>query len=93
MNLIAQLQRSNLNPKAVSVLLATLEQHQQAATQLQQRSDELAQLNVRVQRNAAYIKAADTKIAALTLELAHHRRLRFANLGSPLGNPAPTHCR
>ena len=79
MNLIAQLQRSNLDPKAVSVLLATLEQHQLAATQLQQRSDELAQLNVRVQRDAAYIKAADTKIAALTLELAHHRRLRFAN--------------
>ena len=79
MDLIAQLQRSNLNPKAVSVLLATLEQHQLAATQLQQRSDELAQLNVRVQRDAAYIKAADTKIAALTLELAHHRRLRFAN--------------
>ncbi|MBA2704756.1 MAG: IS66 family transposase [Blastocatellia bacterium] len=54
------------------MLLAKLEQSQQDALEVQQ-------LSARVQRDAAYIKAADTKIAALTLELAHHRRLRFAN--------------
>src|SRR5687768_9715859 len=30
-------------------------------------------------RDAACLQAADLKIAALTLELAHHKRLRFAN--------------
>ena len=31
------------------------------------------------QRDAATIKAANLKIQALTLELAHHRRIRFGN--------------
>ena len=40
---------------------------------------ELEHLTERVNHHSAYIKAADLKIAALTLELAHHRRIRFAN--------------
>ena len=40
---------------------------------------ELKQLTARVHQDSAYIKTADLTIAALTLELAHHRRIRFAN--------------
>ena len=72
MDLIAELHRSNLDPNVVSTLLAKLNQSQIDAIELQQ-------LSARVERDAAYIKAADTKIAALTLELAHHKRIRFAN--------------
>jgi transposase len=86
MDLIAELHRSNLDSKVVSMLLAKLEQSQQEARRLKARSEqserdaiELKRLAERVQRDAAYIKVADTKIAALTLELAHHKRIRFAN--------------
>jgi len=72
MNVIAELHRANLDPQVVSMLSALLNQSQQDTHQLQQLSE-------RAQRDAAYIKAADLKIAALTLELAHHRLLRFAN--------------
>lgn len=72
MDLIAELHRSNLDPSIVSTLLSKLNQSQQDAIDIQQ-------LSARVERDAAYIKAADTKIAALTLELAHHKRIRFAN--------------
>lgn len=72
MNWMAKLQRSNLDPNVVSMLLARLEQSDQDAI-------ELKQLSKRTQHDAAYIKAADLKIAALTLELAHHKRIHFAN--------------
>jgi transposase len=72
MDLIAELHRTELDPKLVSMLLAKLEQGEEDAAVVQQ-------LSARVERDAAYIKAADTKIAALTLELAHHKRMRFAN--------------
>ena len=72
MDLIAELHRSNLDSSIVSTLLSTLNQSQQDAIDIQQ-------LSARVERDAIYIKAADTKIAALTLELAHHKRIRFAN--------------
>jgi len=86
MDLIAELHRSNLDSKVVSMLLAKLEQSQQEARRrkaLSEQSErdaiELKRLAERVQRDAAYIKVADTKIAALTLELAHHKRIRFSN--------------
>ena len=72
MNLMAELQRSNLDPQVVSMLSALVNQSQQDTQQLQQFSE-------RIERDAAYIKTADLTIAALTLELAHHRRIRFAN--------------
>jgi transposase len=72
MDLIAQLHRSNLDPQTVSTLLAKLEQSEEQAQQIKALSEQ-------VERDARYIKVADTKIAALTLELAHHRRIRFAN--------------
>ena len=72
MNLIAELHRSNLDPKVVSMLSALVNQSQQDTQQLQKFSE-------RAQRDAAYIKAADLKIAALTLELAHRKRIQFSN--------------
>jgi transposase len=72
MDLIAELHRSNLDTEVIAMLSASLIKNQQDVEQLRQ-------LSARVERDAAYIKAADTKIAALTLELAHHRRIRFAN--------------
>ena len=79
MDLIAKLHRSNLDSEVVSMLLSKLDQSQHDAVQLKSQNEELQRLSARVERDAAYIKAADTKIAALTLELAHHKRLRFAN--------------
>ena len=72
MNLMAELQRSNLDPQVVSMLSALVNQSQQDTQQLQKFSE-------RAQRDAAYIKAADLKIAALTLELAHRKRIQFSN--------------
>jgi transposase len=86
MDLIAELHRSNLDSEVIEMLSASLNKNQQDVEQLRQLREqserdvaELKQLSARVERDAAYIKAADTKIAALTLELAHHKRIRFAN--------------
>jgi transposase len=86
MDLIAELHRSNLDTEVIAMLSASLIKNQQDVEQLRQLREqserevaELKQLSARVERDAAYIKAADTKIAALTLELAHHKRIRFAN--------------
>ncbi len=40
---------------------------------------ELKQLNERINQDSAYIKAANLKIAALTLELAHNKRIHFGS--------------
>ena len=40
---------------------------------------ELKQLNERINQDSAYIKAANLKIAALTLELAHRKRIQFGS--------------
>ena len=72
MNLIAELQHSNLDPNVVSMVLARLKQSDQDAI-------ELKQLNERINQDSAYIKAAHLKIAALTLELAHRKRIQFGS--------------
>ena len=73
---MAKLQHSNLDPNVVSMLLARLEQSDQDAI-------ELKQLSKRTQHDAAYIKAADLKIAALTLELAHDKRIASPTKAKP----------
>jgi transposase len=65
MNLIADLARFNPDPALLDWLSATLQQAQQDAAALQQAQSK--------------IKLAEAKIAALTFELAHHKRIRFAN--------------
>lgn len=65
MNLTAALARFNPDPALAEWLSATLKQAQENAAQ--------------AHRKTAELKLAQLKIAALTLELAHHRRIRFAH--------------
>jgi transposase len=67
MDFAAKLTRSNLDPAVTAGLLERL---QQDANELQANALEL-------QAKALELQAKDLKIQALTLELAHHKRLRF----------------
>ena len=72
MDLLAELAQKDLDPALldhVRVLLKQAEQSSQTITSC------LAAIAVKDHR----IKTGEIKIAALTLELAHHRRMRFAN--------------
>lgn len=72
MDLLAELANKDLDPallEHVRVLLKQAEQSSQTITSY------LAAIALKDH----LIKTGDTKIAALTLELAHHRRIRFAN--------------
>ena len=60
-----ELARFNPDPALAEWLATTLRQADQTRQMLQARDTEL--------------KHANLKIAALTLELAHHKRIRFAN--------------
>lgn len=63
MDFAAELAHSNLNPAVVAGLM----------TQLQQAQQDTAELT----RRRAELRAKDLKIQALTLELAHHKRMQF----------------
>lgn len=63
MDLLEQLTRTNADPGVIAQVRALLEQSAQAQQLLAQREQVLAE--------------KDFKIKALTLELAHHRRIRF----------------
>ena len=78
MDLIAQLQQSNLDPHILSMLSTLINQGAQHQQQNEQQTAQIQRLAAQTAHDAAYIKAADVKIAALTLELAHHKRMRFA---------------
>jgi len=65
MDLVAELARFNPDPALMASLSATLLQAQKDADQ--------------ITRQRAEIHTKDIKIQALTLELAHHKRMRFAN--------------
>ena len=72
MDLTAELARFNPDPALAEWLTATLRQAEQTRQTLQAREDELKSAKGQLQH-------AHLKIAALTLELAHHKRIRFAN--------------
>ena len=63
MNLSAEISQLNLDPVLIEQLLSTIQQAHLAA-------DKSAQLERK-------LKSAELKIQALTLELAHHKRIRF----------------
>ncbi|MGS0741206.1 IS66 family transposase [Glaciimonas sp. GG7] len=65
MDFITELAQPNLDPALLSRLSQALVQGQQDAD--------------KVIRHSAEMLCKDTKIAALTLELAHHKRMRFAS--------------
>jgi len=65
MDLVAELARFNPDPALMASLSATLLQAQKDAAE--------------ISRQRTEIHTKDIKIQALTLELAHHKRIRFAN--------------
>jgi transposase len=74
MNLPAELARLDLDPGLADWIAATVEQAQRQATQA---SAEAAKLSEQLTRRDTELHAAQVKIQALTLELAHLRRMRF----------------
>jgi transposase len=72
MDFIAELTRANFDTHFISRLSAYIFQVQNDAQTLRIKDKELALKN-------AEIHCKNTKIAALTLELAYYKRLRFAN--------------
>lgn len=79
MELLTELAALNLEPGLAQSLSAALTRAQHDAALVVQLTEQAAQNAQRIARDAERIRAADIKIAALTLELAHHKRIRFAN--------------
>ena len=52
---------------------------QQLGERIQRDDQQLKQFSDRIEHDAAYIKSANLKIAALTLELAHRKRIHFGS--------------
>lgn len=67
MDLLEQLARANADPALLAQLRAVLAQNQA----------QIAAQESQLQRQDAQLAERDFKIKALTLELAHHRRIRF----------------
>jgi transposase len=74
MDLLAELTRCNLDPALLTGVRSLLEQADQFSAIIASRDAAIATIAAR----DAAIKAANLKIDALTFELAHHRRIRFA---------------
>ena len=70
----AELAGLNLDPVLAQRVQAKLQQLSEYNQQLLQQTQ---QLTIQTQQDAAALKLANAKIQALTLELAHHKRLRF----------------
>src|ERR1035438_4619072 len=76
MDLAAEIARFNPDPALLQWLAAQFENAQQERGFL---SRQLAERDAELDRQRDELKNADLKIQALTLELAHHRRIRFGN--------------
>jgi transposase len=74
MDLLAELARTDLDPALLERVRAMLLAKDEA----------IAAGASQMLRKEQLLKTADTKIAALTLELAHHRRIRFAHKSEAL---------
>jgi transposase len=72
MDLVAELARLNPDPALMASFSATLLKAQKDA-------EEIVRQRAEIVRKRTEIHAKDIKIQALTLELAHHKRMRFAN--------------
>jgi hypothetical protein len=71
---LAEIICSNLDPVLAQRVQAKLQQLSEHNQQLLQQAQ---QLTAQTQQDAAALKLAHAKIQALTLELAHHKRIRF----------------
>ena len=86
MNFAAELARLSADSTHSNPLvLALLEQVAQQESALKQRDVELKQRDVELKQRDAELKLRDIKIQKLTLELAHHRRMRFGIKSEALG--------
>ena len=75
MDLLTELARTNMDPallERVRAMLLTKDQFIAA------KDEAIAASATQIRTKEQIIKTAEIKIAALTLELAHHRRMRFA---------------
>jgi len=68
MDLLTELTRADLDPALIAQVRSLIEQ-----------SGKTAQLQALLEHKSALLAEKDIKIRALTLELAHHKRIRFAN--------------
>ncbi len=71
MNLVAELARFNPDPTLANWITGALQQH------LDQAQKDTAEVRRQITLRDTELRAAQTKIQALTLELAHLRRMRF----------------
>src|SRR5476649_2540106 len=74
MDLLEQLTRTNADPALIAQLRAALTQQ---AQQIAEKDVELHTMRAQNNELLADGKSKDFKIKALTLELAHHKRIRF----------------
>lgn len=77
MDFMTELARANLDPALAEWLTAQFNQAQDNATQVARLREEIDTRNAEISARDVRLKHAEAKIQALTLELAHHRRLRF----------------
>ena len=87
MDALSELDRFNLDPAVRSQLSALM------SSLVQQNSAQLAEKNSLLEQSAKIIAEKDTKIAALTHELAYYKRIPFRpenrSLGRPPARPVP----
>ena len=81
MNLDAELARFNSAPALQAWVREALARRD---SELAKRDSELAQKESDLDRRSAELKLANQKIQALTLELAHHKRIRFGRKNEQL---------
>ena len=79
MDFAAELSRLNLDPTLVAGMMARLQQADHDAAQLAQQHAEIQKQRIEIQHRELELRNKDLKIQALTLELAHHKRIRFGH--------------
>ncbi len=79
MDLLTELTGLNLDPALAQSLAGALTKARRDAELVSQLTEQVSQSALRIERDAERIRTADIKIAALTLELAHHKRIRFGH--------------
>ncbi len=87
MNLPADMAHFELSTQASQWLAQTCAQWQAEREQAQQIQTDLTHKTAELTHTAAELKLAKLKIQALTLELAHHKRLRFGRQSETLPSP------
>jgi transposase len=77
MNYAAEIAKSSLDPALAGWMLSRLEQHESTLSDLDTYKTELQRTSTELKSTSRILKNAEIKIEALTLELAHLKRIRF----------------